>query len=202
LCTLLGTIEARVKAAQQFLTRLEELAGSGAGPATPAPEVDRAPSQQEAYVQPPQHIERQPVQASPPAPLPRREEPQARLESAGNPNDDPWSRNDPWGGGSQGRQTPATRASQASPVQEPSLGSRGSMPDDPWSAPAPRADLPQKMTTFKEPEVITYNPERHDEPVVTPSTTSRSFGAASNSIGATQHASSNSTDVSRVESQQ
>lgn len=141
LCTLLGTIEGRVKAAQQFLTRLEELAGSGAGPATPAPGV--AP-EREAY--------RQPAPAPAPAPAPRREEPPARVEPASTGTSDPWSQKDPWGGSAMA----AKPASQSPPVESAALRE-----GDPWSQPAPRAELPApKTTTFREPEVITYNPDK------------------------------------------
>ncbi|CAE8672297.1 unnamed protein product, partial [Polarella glacialis] len=71
LCTLLGTIEARVKAAQQFLTRVEQVVADGsAGPGVPSL--------------------RQPLPAQEPyAAPPRREEPQRSPEPVRSPDPSP-----------------------------------------------------------------------------------------------------------------
>merc|ERR1719362_1407434 len=93
LCTLLGTIEARVKAAQQFLKRIEEVVLDGrAGPAV-------APAERPREVPP----GLQAAAATKPAPTPQPEaQPmqQPRQEASSRPqNNDPWARNDPWSQG-------------------------------------------------------------------------------------------------------
>lgn len=113
LCTLLGSIEARVKAAQQFLKRLEESmqdgsAMHGAGDSAPSrpvltpPPMTRVEPSREAA---PARAQPEPSREAASARVqPQRQEPDAWSAPAPVPerpqeNGDPWSRGDPWSGG-------------------------------------------------------------------------------------------------------
>jgi len=113
LCTVLGTIEARVKAAQQFLTRLEEVVadGSAFGAADSASyrssANDRGPASQ---------------------PISRESAPAPSFGGGGasreaNRSEDPWSRGDPWSQGKPnpppGRREPEVREPAREPYREP-----------------------------------------------------------------------------------
>ncbi|CAK9015102.1 unnamed protein product, partial [Durusdinium trenchii] len=88
LCTLIGTLEARVKAAQQFLKRLEEVIGDGPMPSSFPPAAPRE--------------EKTEANDWSKAPLSDRKE------------DDPWSRSDPWSrGAATGVKEPAKPREEA-----------------------------------------------------------------------------------------
>eukprot|EP00439_Symbiodinium_sp_Y106_P043597 s5139_g5.t1 len=75
LCTLLGNIESRVKAAQQFLKRLEEVMADGSV-SLPAPSYGVRPSPSET--------------------LPESSASDVWAKPAPSAKDDPWAREDPW----------------------------------------------------------------------------------------------------------
>eukprot|EP00439_Symbiodinium_sp_Y106_P046444 s5139_g5.t3 len=94
LCTLLGNIESRVKAAQQFLKRLEEVMADGSV-SLPAPSYGVRPSPSET--------------------LPESSASDVWAKPAPSAKDDPWAREDPWSkardGGRVGRFASVAEAS-------------------------------------------------------------------------------------------
>eukprot|EP00913_Durusdinium_trenchii_P007426 g6981.t1 len=104
LCTLIGTLEARVKAAQQFLKRLEEVIGDGPMPSSFPPAAPRE--------------EKTEANDWSKAPLSDRKDCSTRRR----PEDDPWSRSDPWSRGA------ATGVKDSSGGSLPSPGRRPGSP--------------------------------------------------------------------------
>jgi len=91
LCTLLGTLEARVKAAQQFLKRLEEVVGDGSIPSN-FPPAEGPPGLRPEHESSRNEVPERRDDWSKPAPISKEE--------------DPWSHADPW---SRGGAAPAPK---------------------------------------------------------------------------------------------
>ncbi|CAJ1358226.1 unnamed protein product, partial [Effrenium voratum] len=110
LCTLLGSLEARVKAAQQFLKRLEEVVGDG------------------SFV-----AEKAPTAAAPARSFPEKPGEDPWAKPAPSAQDDPWSRADPWTKGPASKAEPrvtfdsrpqVTNIQASYARDEPSYGSK------------------------------------------------------------------------------
>jgi len=126
LCTLLGTIEGRVKAAQQILARLEEDAKQSPGKlATFAPINDvRATELRERHVEPvrPEPLRTEPLRTEPLRTEPLQPEP-ARVETVRPEQSapvesptDPWCRADPWSRSNDARQPVELKAQSTVPL--------------------------------------------------------------------------------------
>lgn len=92
LCTLIGTLEARVKAAQQFLKRLEEVVGDGSIPSNFPPAEGPPGLRREEHGSSRNEVPERRDDWSKPAPISKEE--------------DPWSHADPW---SRGGAAPAPK---------------------------------------------------------------------------------------------